>query len=429
MPPTYKGTTAAGCNLPARVFVNNTEIPVINEGIKVEQRKEGSGDIHKRGEVYYPREWGGANIEEEVFGETPGPRDQVKIEIKGDEGNWIVVHCGYLHKIGEGGNSPIEKRFIVGDYSELLSHGAGKTFHDTDLQTIVEWVRDELIQLSPILDKLPIHARTDLDVNTVEETEPIDGIVPTLDQINPLNLMRETLNTPISFSRSDHSLSDVLDWSTSKVGARWFMEYDPEVDGPVLVIDDEITRGSFHGHHIDGEADSRPIHIRKNNALQSISPVNTVEVIGVSSRSKGTFGGFAWTGQEEDSYPVARVFHKSLVERAGGQMLSTRISTDAVSVGEASEDAKTELKSRLDDTGRGQIVSSVNPHLHPYGIINAKPVCSNLVEYSPPATEYEIESVVHEISVEKRETTLSVSLPVTKDDIFIDTDHTGLVQE
>jgi hypothetical protein len=114
-----------GRNPYARVTVDGTRIPVINEGVRTEVRKDGAMGLTRHSEVYFPREWSGETYTPAVRALDPNEAnvyDPVDIEVRDhvtDE--YHTVHRGFVMGVGGGSNGEKEYRMTVGDVGQLLS--------------------------------------------------------------------------------------------------------------------------------------------------------------------------------------------------------------------------------------------------------------------------------------------------------------------
>jgi len=89
--------------------------------------------------------------------------------------------------------------------------------------------------------------------------------------------------------------------------------------------------------------------------------------------------------------------HTELAERAGKNNAPPVVTSDAKSLEEVEQQAKNELKSRLDGASGGEMVALPAGSAFPYNTVTAQPVtCGSDVALND--VTYEVEEVIHEIT-------------------------------
>jgi len=146
----YEPADAGGRTPPARVEVGGTRIPVINQGIRTEMRKDEAMSITRHSEVYFPRRWNGTDYARAVEALDPNAGnvyDRADIYLRHHvTDDLVLAHRGFVMGSGSGAEGNIERRMTVGDPGQLLSAipFGNEYTGDTSADRVVQDVIDEL---------------------------------------------------------------------------------------------------------------------------------------------------------------------------------------------------------------------------------------------------------------------------------------------
>ena len=146
----YEPDDAGGGTPPARVEVGGTRIPVINQGIRTEMRKDEAMSITRHSEVYFPRRWNGTEYARAVEALNPNAQnvyDRADIYLRHHvTDDLVLAHRGFVMGVGSGAEGNIERRMTVGDPGQLLSAipFGNEYTGDTSADRVVQDVIDEL---------------------------------------------------------------------------------------------------------------------------------------------------------------------------------------------------------------------------------------------------------------------------------------------
>ena len=392
-------TTGDTSDAPVRVYVDGTEIPVIDESVTTRVRKDGPGQITRLSDVYFPASWRGENVLTAINGfdwsvtdnqgiidgeaDVSDTHQIVRIEARTDTETHETIHYGYSRAVGSGGKGK-RLRLQVGDFAHFLSRFPfGKQYQnvtaDFVLNDIVERLEDEL----PFVDGIALSFAFD-DVS--DNVGDYFGLLnyrrneDTLESV--LNEITERRNWGWSFRYNpDHEdifLGDPLELRIRELQPTVSAEeYANDEEETETLIDPEAS--VFLGHQISGAGQN--VRILENEALTEISPINELTTYGQASG--GTF-------------PVVTARQTELFQRAGNTELSpAREEVDTSNLDETEARAKKRLIERLDGASHGLMVLEPTPEIQPYDTIRAKPVLSEYIDGEPPAISYEVQRVEH----------------------------------
>ena len=417
---------------PAKVTVDGTRIPVINDGIRTEIRKDGPLSINRHSEVYFPAEWKGENYDEIVRALDPDERnvyDPVDIDIRDAvTGEYHTVHRGFVMGVGGGQRGNLERRMHVGDVSQLL--GAIQFQEEyTDTSTL-EDVLDDVVEaientITPhVFDSVEL-VGFDGEYKVVKDDDPSGffvfvAIEEIIDRTGNFLFGRSGKK----FEANKHTVRDVFKWLESRLDFWFYFAPHEDDDTIALVVEENPTRREFRATHTDEsdfDGDVEDVEVLRNNALHEIKPVNTVTVIGEQYRPDSI--------ADYHEYPIATASHVPLDKRAGMILQPEPIPSETTSEDELAEQAKQELKKILDDSAHGEIVTEPAPKITPFCTLHSKPACGDYIDREFSPLEYEVEEIVHHIAARTsrenervHETVLRVGIKIDPDDIEVETD-------
>ena len=427
------------CDAPARVRVDGTYIPVINDGLRTEVRKDGAMGLTRFSEVYFPREWDGKAYERAVQALDPAERnvyDPVDIELRDyANGGYVTVHRGFVMGVGGGARGDLERRMTVGDPGQLLGGMPIDATYEygTPLSTVVEDVIERMEDggvVPTIFSDIEFAA---LDDKTVEQDptrigEALSGApITSVSSIVTKTIWNRLAEPTIGLFRSDkqfqrnrHTAADVLNWVEDRVDGIFYFEPGEEADDLRLVYDDDP--GIDHvAQHVEEDHREAECIVYKNNALHEIRPTNQFKVIGETDRGR-------FFNRDDNEYPVATARHEPLAERANVVLEPPHLNADeATTTDRAEEIAVSRLKEELEGESLGSMELVPAPLMTPYSTITSRPACGAERADVDPFT-YEVESVVHNVraNADDRErhhvTSIRCSLPVRSEDIVVDSE-------
>ncbi|WP_136717564.1 hypothetical protein [Halorientalis salina] len=402
------------CLTDSKVWVNNHRLPAGD--VDLYMRKEGPLDVTRYVEGKFASPWNDEDFtkyfnllpgNDPLVSESQDLFDTLRVDVRDtqdtedakedgtvdeeDEGN--IYHTQFMGVVTGVGSSisKNEKEWAFrargpGMFVDKIP--ASKTFTNGSTQNILRYVKQQ------IEGKYPFEISVD---NTNEsfnfDTNP--GINLVEGAINQLPLLGnyEIPGGSKTFKKNQDTLEDVLTWLDDKVGIRlWF---EPTPNGAVLVGTDTPTATEHNAHYLDGET-----YILNNDALVEINPVNTLTVKSKVTDSLGVDGVFEIkeikTGNE---YNIAKVRHQPLYEKAGRRefIAAPDALSDADTKNGLVNEAKSMLKTEIDEATGGDMSTLLNVPVKPYDTIVARPTCVKSDGSDVDPVTYEVSRVHHEI--------------------------------
>jgi hypothetical protein len=432
------------CEPDARVYVHTgadrTRLPIINEGVVTRITTDGPTDLTRYSEVYFPAEWGGENyanvlrsgsdvtipdvrgrrftpdrledyadaIEDAVNGVAGGLPTVADIQIRDHaSGAYRTVHRGVVTGVGGSSGSHKEMRFVVRDPSVYLglaasfsiNYGAGA------LSAALQNVAEAIESTAPVFDSVPVKALIPPEEDDADS--PVLGLF-----VKPMEFFSnlDELSSPRTkgFQANRDSLGDVIQWVRNELDQAikvWFEPYT--TDGgtrtvALTVAPDPTRRFISQGIDPDEEspyADAKETRLIFNDALYEISPINAVDARGTATWTAIEVSGHeVRTGDLDDDYPYAIVQHDPTVARAG-QRVTRAVDVPANTISSAESQAKNELESMIQGSGRGTIDADLDPDLRPYDLLRAVPICRDFID-DPTPLNYQVVGVVHHVKAD-----------------------------
>jgi hypothetical protein len=441
-----------------RGSANWIEIPTSNVTTWVRRSNE-DADIKRTTKVVFPTEWDGASVFD-VATDRADAYMFARVYYKDDNGDYKQQSLGYIDGVGKRTNV-LESVMWVRDFSEFTSSvPLSATFNDPTLNQVLNTLSTAINERSPVpINKVkvlepdfttqfetsvnlagPLADTPDnsVDFSTTmfgasvevgEETVPVEGDfgeeeVDTGFDISVPFLGDARLGFGIStrsFRAERDTLTDGLDWLSSKFGARWFFE--PNGRGVRLVIDiQHISRNFLAVQVLQAEnlaeaatvVDDDPftvdatddftfvdtVDVLNNDALRQLGTHNKLKVKGTSNRSLTQ----SFTSDQSildavtpsKKYPVATVTSERLKQSANGKELQyPTVETKAKTKAAAEADAYTEFIERVTEEDAGQMTIDGNPLLLPNDTIAAFEVCNDFVDIEQLPVRYKISEVKH----------------------------------
>ena len=414
----------------ARVLVDGTQIPVINDGVRTEVRKDSPMDITRYSEVRFPARWNGTDYSSVVQALDPDQAnvyDPVDVQLRDAvSGEYVTVHRGFVMGVGGSAEGSIERRMTIGDVGQLL--GAvpfnGTYAADAALDDIIDDVLEALnARIAPqVFDKVTVANRAP-DIAVGGEPPDVEDAALAL---NPQKTIGYEPGTSIEFASNEHEALDALAEVSDFLPDDTVMSFEPRGERSIeLVIDSDPHRRYFARHVSEFTGD---VDVLQNNALHEIRPLNTLTVTGR-----------IFNGPEYQKYPYASAVHEPLSNRAGAVLEQVDGPVDAKTIEGVKRKAKAKLKERLDDSGLGQIITKPAPMLRPYTELTAQPACGDSVSEGETPLTFEVQSVIHRAAARadtdgarpkrRHETQVKASIAIREEDILTPDQEAGYKRE
>lgn len=454
---------------PAEVYVgtDKTKIPILNEGLRTELRRDGVLDITKHSEVYFPSEWPLTDDAEPYSGAVRAlnpneenvydPVDVYVTDTLTDEQR--LVHRGFVMGVGGGGQGNVERRMTVGDPAQLLGAlGFGKSYKTgTNVLTVIEDVVERFRQTSIVPNVfsdvgISEYARRAIteesvavsDIDSDAETEsgfvpslagdifegPFDIVetgadlapVPGTDGVGDLvdatgdvvsDSVEQQLSSPyeLDYRANDFTAADALTDVQAKLDGILFFRAANESDTSIELayLDDPST--THTAEHLGGT----DVRVLRNNAIHEIRPINSLEARGDAN--------------DDGQFPWVVVRHDELYRRANVELTDTERIEGVTNIAGLEKQATSRLQDRIQESSLGSMRLEPAPEIQPYSVIESHPACGDDVSEDFPPMEYEVERVVHMVSAKLsdreqddrrlHETQVKVTIPTSPNELSL----------
>jgi len=449
----YKGTSAhPDCDPDVRLFIEETEIPVVNitdidlPAVETRITTDGVGSINRTSKVYVPLDWGGEEVEAvtRILRKEPSSAPNARVEVRNQADEYRTIHDGFVQSIG-----PTEGECVlitIGDYASFFnsvgfsgSYGVGAevngaTIARDAINVVTENVESiDAVTLVTDINNISPHGDNHLtDAPKEETTSPqlkpvVRGFLNRLEfgtEIDDLNGLESQ-----SFKRNRDSAATALDWICDRADARWWIDYNDEESQRELYIDASPKNPAFTDVRIEeteSEYDGKPIVVTTNNAAFQLSPMHTLRGAGTQS----------WKNKlpASNEYPVATVQHDGLVQLVGENTQPPRRKFDTDTVEKTVGRTISELRTHIEEAAGGEIITRPEPDVLPYNIVEAKPVCDSRVFADLPPITYQVNQVIHHIEVNDAvtadqpapHTVIRCGISAERSDFSIIKDKTGM---
>lgn len=402
----------------AQVFVGDTRIPIINDGVELHARKGGVMDINRVADVYFPREAYGINWMDVIGADNTGQQmvaKPVEIYLRDPLDDALVLaHRGYLQSIGAGTETSNEMRMRVGSVTDFLSHiPASNTFSITRVTDVLGYVASTLEDSQPVFDNITVEAPS-TEFTAADSTGSVEGG----HSIEKRGMdSRRDMKTK-RFKSNRDVLADVVRWLMQKLGI--YVWFEPKYEGGIALVASQEPPSGYYQQRVDGGG----LTLLENNALYEIRPVNRLQLRGSVGTNINIAG--RTINVPGDKYPYVTVEHTPMVERAGGSIMA-KDGVNTTGKANLSRQAKRQLKSMLDKAGGGSMQAALKPQIRPYTKISARPTMSANPDTDVQPLDYEVEKLVHKVSADASvpKTEMMVSMWVDPDDINVVDELTG----
>jgi len=420
--------------------------------VELYENKANNVSVVRTARITSPREWAGENVRQYLRGfnsDRPQEFSFARIYFKDRSGEYWIKHFGFVGGVGPAGQDNTIKWYVY-DLSRLLAGRAvGQSFDSATPNEILRQVAQLIVQTTPV----PIIGSLTYDSGAGARVGPaIEDVDASETAINPpdnefgSNIDTSSIDIELddspasngpdiettsdsilavqeqevgskSFSTNRDTLLDVMAWLTKQTDGEWWLE--PAPYGVFLRLD--LLGGGFGRNFLQREAAERDdfenvdkfrgdyrltnfVDVLENTTLYDLQPQNTVQVRGAASASaagqdtesfNGNFNALA-SATVNREFPVVVATAPALVEAAGGVRLQPPvIESDAQTIDEAINVARTRLREILAESGEGNIVMRGAPRVTPYSKIDAFETCGEYVSELSQPIPYEVESVVH----------------------------------
>lgn len=375
---------------------------------------------------------------------------------KDDRDDWVLVSHGYYGAVGGTGN-PMESKLWIYDYAEVCkSVYVDQTFNDPTVTDVARSIQNEILDNTFIpldsilfrrggsdeefaLDVTPdglqsrsgktptsyygVETGSDIEFGVADAGEALGGTIAGAfgegvgkfvgsfagDIVTDLVGGATGIGFK-SFSPDRDTLVDLLNWYAARLGGIW--HFEPAGDGAALVFDvppvrrrfvqDSVIDETLQEEGITPPADSyhEGVRVERNDALFETKPINTLRLRGRSPKSllKGNFSGSGVANVLSTSkeFPIVTVRAEPLYEAAAETELGpSNVESSATTVDEATNDAISELRSRLAESAEGDIRLLGVPYINPYDRLDAYETCDDTVESTGSPVTYEVVGVKH----------------------------------
>lgn len=401
------------CESPVSVAVDGTGIPVIDDGVTVYERKDGHMSVNRRADVHFPL----VTNETEWVNKIDAFRDEGEIQIvdigmtglkEGDSEHHMMR--GYINGVGSRGGVNVGRFRVLGPFKLLSSIPAGKSV-DADMPinaALLEWFASRFESAQPIFDSVTLDSA--FDNNTL--IEDFTG-TPGQSSIGRNKVLRLSANRD--------TLADASKKMINEVGL--FMSFEPDPDnstGIVLTVKpmSDVEKSNFD------LTEGGDVRVIENDALYEMRPFNGVVVKGKGgtyvdlsgSTHYDNLGDISDAMFGDGSYPEATAVYPPLVERAGGEIKQT-INSNKSATPATEREARSKLKSMLDEVSGGSILTELEPRISLYHTLTATPACAGIFDEAPPELTYEVQRVEHTVAPNNDgnnipSSTLSVSMEI-----------------
>ncbi len=403
------------CKPPAKVVINGNDIPVINKGITSRARIDGPTDINRLTEVYFPAEWEGHDISKAVKALDLNGSDvwePVDIKLYDPElDNYFTYHRGFPLGFAGGSNGTIERKLRIGDPAQLLS-GIPFSGSYNYSATVGDVISDFVDEFQEQQDVFNVTGVTSVEEDLWQKKK------------NLVSLYKAWENNSIkSFKKNKHTLQDVMDYITGKINGELFFIPTGSTPGDIALI--HLDQGQeFYAENADGSNGNASPKVVKNNALYEIQPVNTIEVNGQTHKGPADKIGNV-IQRETGEYPYAKAVHEPLKRLAGNEYKTPIQNGEAISEGDAEDEAVEALIDQIEGGGTGEIVTQLFPLITPHDNIYTKPACGSNVAQDLPDIGYTVNEVTHRVGFDTelnsffQKTHLRVNTHISRDDITV----------
>ncbi|AQL41216.1 hypothetical protein BV210_00150 [Halorientalis sp. IM1011] len=419
------------CNPPAKVYLDGQRVPIIEDGARVEWRKEGPLSQQFVADVYVPLEDSYGQDWTDVYMDAQYGICDIEVLHWGKEAHASEA-SGIVAGIGSGQSGPLEARLRVVDPALLMKEfpvqKQDRFTKQTSLKTVLERLATSFEERNPTYDSIPLVLSDGIEITPADSDEVADdgtdqaaggGVMQIYeDYVEPaLNTVFDdavTTNEEESqepdkvlinknFETYTKSLADVAAYveNIANIRLRFGPPESTNQSSRRLVIEPPQQQYAYKPKHNDGTLD-----LLENDLLAEINPINTLEVVGgrtvVNTDSDGSDGGqFSQSGglvsstdrvrtNLESVKAIAKVRHEPTYEIAGQEVTTQVEKAEIREVGQLVNAAKQELKQRMDQAGHGNATFTLSPYLSPYDILQLPFQCS-----SDTVFQYEIERLTH----------------------------------
>lgn len=418
--------TGHECDAAAYFAVENTGIPIIDEGVTVHEQKDGILSFNRRAEATFPIKTEEGVWTDEIDAFREGGSMQIAeigmapVDINGKvEGEREPLFRGYINGVGSREAANAGRVMLVGPFKLLSSIPATTTFNTTgglDVDDILSWFVEEFRQGQDIIPAA--RYETELEGVGLRDLEDYQsGGFPGFD------------NTAYGFGRlveTRDTLADAAKIMLNKLGLVVWFDPDPYVDNGVVLR--ATTKSGFPGENYD-VTEGGDVPLVANNSIYEMRPFNTLQLRGEMGVDI-EIGDFAditipGTAVVDDNYPLAEAYYEPLVERAGGRIKRTQQSK-AKNESEAAVEAEAGLKDMLDEVSGGTMDTALAPQIKPYDTVTAKPACAGIIDTDTPELTFEVERIAHTLAPKNQDNNipqseLAVSMHIDPDKIGVDT--------
>lgn len=376
------------------VAIDDTFIPTTS--VETTVNKDGIADVKRLTEVKFPAEWDHRSVLNEIRQFSPDDQSRYSEGTVfarnplGDNEEYHLVHHGWVRGVGSTSKQGEAKMWIDSIENLLSGIPFSRSYNDPTLRMLFDDVAS-VIRQKTIFEDLELAIVSDEADDEIPTPTGVLGLIPVVWAtdlfIDETNLLAEK-----SFNASRDTVADALKWSMGMSGGKFYFDVLSDRT-PVLVYETPPqTQQTFVSENTADERDGQTIRLLENNAIEEITPYNTVTVHGSSAR---TIGGHNVKQLQSGDFPVATATYTPLVERTGQSLQPPTVDSDATTGEGARNVARKELIELLSSDGDGDMTASCIPNVRLGDELVARPICSG--EPSIPFS-YEVERITHTAS-------------------------------
>lgn len=402
-----------------RVFVNNLEIPTTF--VETHESRDGPASYNQLTEIRFPEEWEDESVAQYIDAFDPDNYegyDRVLIQRQNTEsGEWMDHQYGFVRNVGGTDERGVLAMWVADPSMLTTGIEYGKDFQNATGDDILRHLQSTFNSETVFTIDNVVLPEGGLERD--ESTSDVATSVFSSSAVDATAGGNEHLFHP-SFKSNRDTLKDAFDWVAEKSDTDWWFDY---LDENLILYFGERETTTWTSDHVDAVPSNgsfpgplREINIISNEALTEITPVNTVQVGGVTGRSVLGHN----IKQLSSEYPYARAEYPPLVERAGQYVSGPMQNVDASTLEEAENVAKQLLRDEILGSGHGEIKVFGTPEMNVGDEIHAIPECADKYIADVKPFTFQITDLTHtKKALEEYVTEATVSPRVNEDLIEI----------
>jgi hypothetical protein len=427
--------TCSGDSADAKVYVNDTRVPVTDVDIHI--RKEGSMSSTRYAEGKIVSPWQGVDYIDAfdtINGNSQEKYDRIRIDVKNFATDaYVTEFHGLVTGFGNGSGIEREWTFRAQGPGQLLDTiPISKNWSkNVSAQDVLTFISDALHAKLPLFVSVDGNLNTQTPNDALEFSEEYEDFGSSDDNsggiLNAVGNFGDSVvdgaasvasgavdivqdgakgiassNVPRSakeesqpqaeiiksFTPNRHTLADLVDWFQRKFNVRvWIV---PLRNASTVVAIRYPHLYEHSAHYLGGN-----LIIENNDALSELRPINTLIAKGDAKSSIGS--SFSFTANTEPAeYAFAKVRHKNLYKRSDSTEFGTKhVEVDAKDKQTVVNEAVKQLKQEIDSASGGDMQVLPRAPLAPYHLVRAKPTCDQSSASNTKPLIYEVHRAHH----------------------------------